>query len=70
MKIDTNDYRVRPGEKVNLKKWPTLGKPIAMGYVAAAFAQPGVELEIDIRGRAEPAKVVEIPFYQRPKHKG
>ena len=28
MKIDTNDYRVRPGEKVNLKKWPTIGKPI------------------------------------------
>jgi len=26
--IDTNDYRVRPGEKVNLKKWPTVGKPI------------------------------------------
>ena len=28
MKIDTNDYRVRPGEKVNLKKWPTVGKPV------------------------------------------
>ena len=28
MKIDTNDYRIRPGEKVNLKKWPTIGKPI------------------------------------------
>jgi len=28
MKIDTNDYRVRPGEKVNLKKWPTVSKPI------------------------------------------
>ena len=26
--IDSNDYRVRPGEKVNLKKWPTIGKPI------------------------------------------
>jgi PPK2 family polyphosphate:nucleotide phosphotransferase len=26
--IDINDYRVRPGEKVNLKKWPTIGKPI------------------------------------------
>jgi PPK2 family polyphosphate:nucleotide phosphotransferase len=28
MKIDSNDYRVRPGERVNLKKWPTIGKPI------------------------------------------
>ena len=36
-----------------------------------AFAQPGVELEIDIRGRAEPAQVVEIPFYQSsPRQKG
>jgi PPK2 family polyphosphate:nucleotide phosphotransferase len=28
MKIDTKKFCVRPGEKVNLKKWPTLGKPI------------------------------------------
>jgi len=28
MKIDSNDYRVRPREKVNLKKWPTTGKPV------------------------------------------
>ncbi len=28
MKIDTKDFRVRPGEKVNLKKWPTIGKSI------------------------------------------
>jgi len=26
--IDTKDYRIRPGEKVNLKKWPTVSKPI------------------------------------------
>ena len=28
MKIKTNDYRVREGGKVNLKKWPTLVKPV------------------------------------------
>ncbi len=28
MKIETKGFRVRPGEKVNLKKWPTVGKPI------------------------------------------
>jgi PPK2 family polyphosphate:nucleotide phosphotransferase len=27
MKIDANDYRVRPGEKVKLKEWPTIVKP-------------------------------------------
>jgi PPK2 family polyphosphate:nucleotide phosphotransferase len=27
MKINSKDFRVRPGEKVNLNKWPTLVKP-------------------------------------------
>jgi PPK2 family polyphosphate:nucleotide phosphotransferase len=27
MKIDSKDYRVRPGEKVDLHKWPTVVKP-------------------------------------------
>jgi aminomethyltransferase len=46
---------------------PTLGKPIAMGYIAPEFASPGTEVEIDIRGRMEAAKVVEIPAYSRKK---
>jgi PPK2 family polyphosphate:nucleotide phosphotransferase len=28
MKIDPDDYRVRPGKKVDLAKWPTKGKPV------------------------------------------
>ncbi len=27
MKIHSNDFRVRPGEKVDLRKWPTIVKP-------------------------------------------
>ena len=27
MKINSKDFRVRPGEKVKLKKWPTVVKP-------------------------------------------
>ena len=46
---------------------PTLGKPIGMGYVAPEFGQPGTDLQIDIRGRAEPARVVPLPFYSRHK---
>jgi aminomethyltransferase len=46
---------------------PTLDKPIAMGYVAPEFNRPGAELQIDIRGRIEPARVVELPFYSRNK---
>jgi len=28
MKIDTEDYRVREGDDVDLDKWPTQGKPV------------------------------------------
>jgi aminomethyltransferase len=53
---------------------PTLGVPIAMAYVrpeaaeaaakAAADSAPGT-LAVDVRGRTEPAKLVELPFYRR-----
>jgi glycine cleavage system aminomethyltransferase T len=46
---------------------PTLKRPIAMGYVRADAAQPGMELAVDIRGQLEPARVVPLPFYRRPK---
>jgi hypothetical protein len=26
MRIDTKEFRVRPGEKINLKDWPTVVK--------------------------------------------
>ncbi len=44
---------------------PTLGKPIAMGYIAQSHADPGTEVTIDIRGSHEPARTVELPFYKR-----
>jgi aminomethyltransferase len=49
---------------------PTLGVPIAMAYVhpdaAAAAAAGDGRLEVDVRGRPEPATLVELPFYRRP----
>ena len=44
---------------------PTLKRPIAMGYVATEFSRPGTELLVDVRGRLQPAQVVELPFYRR-----
>jgi len=41
---------------------PTLGKPIGLGYVPPALAGPGTLLEIAIRDRAVPARVVRTPF--------
>jgi aminomethyltransferase len=46
---------------------PTLQKPIAMAYLPPRFAEPGIELSIDVRGRREPARVVKLPFYRREK---
>ncbi|MEP6868713.1 MAG: glycine cleavage system aminomethyltransferase GcvT, partial [Novosphingobium sp.] len=41
---------------------PSLNHPIAMAYVAAAYTTPGTALEIDMRGKRLPAKVVAMPF--------
>jgi aminomethyltransferase len=39
------------------------GQGIGMGYVPAAAASPGTEIEVVIRDRAIPAEVVRPPFY-------
>jgi aminomethyltransferase len=44
---------------------PTLEKPIAMGFVRPEDASVGTELNIDIRGQLESARVVKLPFYKR-----
>ena len=46
---------------------PTLDTSIAMGYVLERHAILGQTLDIDIRGRISPGKVVPLPFYSRAK---
>ncbi|WP_417666738.1 glycine cleavage system aminomethyltransferase GcvT [Roseibium sp.] len=51
---------------------PSIGAPIAMGYVAAANAAPGTRLNLIVRGKELPAEVVDMPFvpnryYRTPK---
>ncbi len=41
---------------------PTLGRPIAMGYVPPAFAAPGTALQVSVRGRSQAATVTPLPF--------
>lgn len=41
---------------------PTLGRPIAMAYVAHGCAAPGTPLVIEVRGRRLSATVVTLPF--------
>ena len=44
---------------------PTLGYPIAMAYVDNAHAEPGTEVQVDLRGKPVPFEVVSLPFYRR-----
>jgi len=46
---------------------PTIQAALAMGYVPASFAVPGTEIDVDIRGKREPARIVALPFYRRKK---
>jgi aminomethyltransferase len=41
---------------------PTVGGPVAMGYVNAACAASGTALKIELRGRSVPATVADLPF--------
>jgi aminomethyltransferase len=48
---------------------PTVGGPIALGFVPVEHAAPGSALQLAIRGTPHPATVVPLPFvphrYQR-----
>lgn len=46
---------------------PTFGKPLGMGYVPVAYAEPGTPIEVEIRGQQVAAEVVETPFYRRAR---
>ena len=41
---------------------PSLGRPIAMGYVATALAEPGTVLTLEQRGKLFQATVTPMPF--------
>jgi aminomethyltransferase len=44
---------------------PCLEVGIGMGYVPVERAEPGTELEIDVRGKVRPAVVKEKPLYRK-----
>ena len=55
------------GEVTSGQPSPTLGYPIAMAYVDVEHSAPGTALDVDLRGKAEPFEVVDLPFYKRQK---
>lgn len=44
---------------------PSVGGPVAMGYVAAALATPGGQLFAEVRGKRLPVTVADLPFVQQ-----
>ncbi len=44
---------------------PCLETGIGMAYVAAELAEPGTEIEVDVRGRRRPARVESKPLYRK-----
>jgi aminomethyltransferase len=44
---------------------PTLGYPIAMGYLQSDLAEAGTKVSVDVRGTMLQFEVVKLPFYKR-----
>ena len=44
---------------------PSLGRPVAMGYVKTEFAGEGTEIGLAVRGRILPGRVAPMPFVEQ-----
>ncbi len=42
---------------------PSVGAPVAMGYVPAALALPDTRLDGEVRGKRLPVTVSPLPFF-------
>jgi aminomethyltransferase len=49
---------------------PSLGGPLAMGYVAAGHTAAGTSLGLVVRGKTLPAQVAKMPFVPANFHRG
>lgn len=49
---------------------PTVGGPIAMGYVDRKLSEPGSPVVLVVRGKELPAKIVSLPFVPHRYHRG
>ena len=46
---------------------PSLGRNVGFAFVPPTAAEPGTEIGVEIRGNPSPARVVETPFFKRPR---
>ena len=52
------------GEVTSGTMSPSLEVGIGMGYLRADLAEPGAEIEIDVRGKLRPARLEKAPLYK------
>ncbi len=49
---------------------PSVGGPVAMGYVDSAHAEEGAAVQLLVRGAARPARIVRLPFVPTRYYRG
>jgi aminomethyltransferase len=49
---------------------PSVGGPVAMGYVDSTHAADGAALQLLVRGAARPARIVQLPFVPTRYYRG
>ena len=49
---------------------PSVGGPVAMGYVQTALARPDTALQAKVRGKRVPIRVVKLPFVEQRYYRG
>jgi aminomethyltransferase len=67
---EVTDGTARIGEITSGGFGPTVGGPVAMGYVATAQAAPGTGVSLVVRGTPRPARIVKLPFVPPRYHRG
>ncbi|MEZ5593262.1 MAG: glycine cleavage system aminomethyltransferase GcvT [Gammaproteobacteria bacterium] len=67
--LTTNDGRVI-GHVTSGGFGPSVGGPIAMGYVESAFAAPDTEIQALVRGKPLAARVTRLPFVEQRYYRG
>jgi aminomethyltransferase len=49
---------------------PSIGGPVAMGYVETPFAEVGTAVQLMVRGKALPARIAPMPFVPQRYYRG
>ena len=62
-----NQVGQKIGQVTSGTKTPYLNQAIAMAYIDRPYCDGASEVYVKIRGRLEPAKITQLPFYRRPQ---